>query len=315
MTFVLSILAQAPQGNASSTRDLAVQSTLDHMESAIARKKLGYDACLKRATYVRDIGLILRSYQSKKPDILQIIGHGMAGRLELGSYWSKQALDEKLGPAVLDSNPESYGLLNHLIPEECKVFLLGCGVGASAPSGYIASGRALLFDLEDMSRASIYAADDIVTPEHFEDGFLYRGSLVTSNGKAANPAFFARSTARKPAGDLDSAVSLKLAKLQSAPALGFAEPLEQDDAKDLKEVFESYIPTAMEPLLAMPELIFDSNYGRAEVIMGGRYVRVEIDQQPVHFRAPNGDSGRDPADKMLALREAYLQQLHEQSNR
>lgn len=229
MTFVLSIVACAPEGpsgrgglgagaaavsggaavGAQSGDDgnVGVERILARMERALAGGALAYQARLERAAYVRDVAILLARLRAERrdPDIVQLVGHGSPGRLQLGSYWSGATVDPVEGHAALTGNPESYGMLIERLPPGCRVFLLGCHVGAERRSGYVASGRALLYGLEVMSGAHVYGADGLVTPEDFGDGFLYDGSLVMSCGKPANPGAVARGRAARKSRDVRNA--------------------------------------------------------------------------------------------------------------
>lgn len=290
MTIVFNIIAAPSQPGAhahTSDGNVAIDVLLTNMKAALDR--LPYKSHLAQATYVHDIALEIKKLKDKgtTPDLIQIIGHGSAGRLELGSYWTS-VLDTNRGPAVLDSNPESYGMLLEVIPSSTRVFLLGCNVGAQKPEGYVASGRALLFDLEDMSGANVYAADGLVYPALFNDGFLYSGSLVTSNGKPANPSAIALAarlidnkmqTGMNPTSNSPPQPAPPiLIALTSAPAFGL--PSERKVQSPSGIAFsKQYVYAQPQPqgLLAQAELIFEaSNYPRVEAICCLRYLRVEI---------------------------------------
>jgi len=252
------------------------------------------------------------------PDIIQLIGHGTPGRLALGSYWSGKVKDPKLGYAVLDSNPESYGMLRNETPSTARIFLLGCCVGSSEPSGYVASGRALLFDLEDMTGANVYAADDLVHPGLFVNG-LYTGSLVTSSGKPANPAVlpFAPDIRATTFSEKANAIPA-LAGVLSSPALGFQVDLIAPGHSFI-DLFKDYSLALPQPegLLAMSEIEFEAaGYSRVDAICGLRYVRFQVaGGDTKYYERPTGskpiDLGRqgDPAPALKALKDDYLAQL------
>lgn len=311
MKSVLSIVAKSSTGDSaigqdSSDGNIAISRIADMMNkvtgtesqslTSLQTQTQRYQTQVERATYVRDIANILRNLKTP-PDIIQIIGHGSAGRLELGSYWTQSPLDIRLGPAVLDSNPDSYGMLIDAIPSSSKVFLLGCSVGSTAPSGYVASGRALLFDLEDLSGADIYAADDLVYPELFQDNFLYNGSLVTSNGKPANPAALVSPpvqsqmsvpTKNTNVADTPAIPAVpNLTTLLSAPAFGLRKQFEAA-VPPTADFFKNYVLAEPPPgpLLAMSELVFAaSNYKRVEAICCLRYLRAMTeDGRTLYFK-------------------------------
>jgi Domain of unknown function (DUF4347) len=188
--FVLSVVAGGEgAGGGERTGDRAVDRILAGMRAAI-EGGVPYEAQLARATTVRDVAILLASLraQDRVPAVLQLVGHGSPGRLQL-------ALDSQRAATVLTSAPESCGMLVGRVMAPTRVLLLGCHVGAERPSGYVASGKALLFSLEALTGAYAYAADGPVTADDFGDGFLYDGSLVMSCGKPANPGSVARSRA------------------------------------------------------------------------------------------------------------------------
>lgn len=329
MTFVLSIIAQKPSSTsaaparppltgslpagpvsrASTPLDAAIGDGNQAIEDIVAmmdkaKAKLPYTAVTARATYVRDIAETLSDLQNRKqiPDIIQLVAHGSAGRLEFGSYWGQKLLDYRQGAAVLDSNPDSYGLLQGLITAGSSVFLLGCHVGSASPRGYVASGQALLFDLEDMTKANFYAAPELVYPALFRDNFLYRGPLVTKDGKPANPAAIVDAQPSPP-GPIDrkdgpfSPPPLapqvpQLVRLVSAPALGQRDAATIGRLK-IPEAFSGYVSTTPPGrLLAMAELVFEAtNYRRVEAICGLRYLRAETtDGETKYFEHPSAST-------------------------
>jgi Domain of unknown function (DUF4347) len=188
--FVLSVVAAPASAAGSSadqlTGDRAIDRILAGMRAAIDRG-LPYDAQLARAATVRDVAILLATLrgQGRVPDVLQLVGHGSPGRLQL-------AVDSQHGPSVLTSAPESCGMLVGRLAAPTRVLLLGCHVGSERPSAHVASGKALLFSIEVLTGAHAYAADGPVTADDFGDGFLHDGSLVMSCGKPANPGSIAR---------------------------------------------------------------------------------------------------------------------------
>lgn len=308
MTTVITFLAKPPAGLSEGASDgnAAIALTASMMETAIAGDSLGYQAQLVRVAYVGDIARALAQLPAP-PDLIQIVGHGSPGRLQLGGFWGPSP-DRPHECDVLDSSPESYGLLQDWLRPETLVMLLGCGVGGASPPGYVASGRALLFDLEDMTHGHAYAADSLVTPDSFRDGFLYSGSLVTSTGKPANPAgnVIERARARyhepqEPPPEHAEPLELVVESVRTAPALGFGHATPPRPPSNLQA-----IPVWPPPgsLLAMTELELATDHGIAEVICGGEYLRMHHDGQPCYYTY---QVGRAPKETWFSsLREAYL---------
>lgn len=308
MTTVFTFLARPPAGVAEGASDgnAAIALTASMMEQALAGDSLGYQAQLVRVAYVGDIARALAGLPTP-PDLVQIVGHGSPGRLQLGGFWGPSP-DRPHECDVLDSSPESYGLLQDWLSPETLVLLLGCGVGGASPPGYVASGRALLFDLEDMTKGHAYAADSLVTPQSFRDGFLYSGSLVTSTGKPANPAgsvleraLSAQREPPEPAPAASETLQLVVERVRAAPALGFGHALPPAPPGTV-QAMPVWPPPG--PLLAMTELELETDRGRAEVICGGEFLRMHQDGQPCYYTY---QVGRAPKETWFAsLREAYL---------
>lgn len=308
MTTVLTFLARPPAGQSESASDgnTAIELTASMMETASAGDSLGYRAQLVRVAYVGDIARTLAQL-SAPPDLIQIVGHGSPGRLQLGGFWGPSP-DRPHECDVLDSSPESYGLLQDWLGPETLLMILGCGVGGASPPGYVASGRALLFDLEDMTHGHAYAADSLVTPDSFRDGFLYSGSLVTSTGKPANPAGNVIERARAMRGashesppEQAEPLQLVVETVRTAPALGFGHAAPPSPPTSLQALEVWPRPGS---LLAMTELELATDHGVAEVICGGELLRMHHDGQPHYYTY---QTGRAPKETWFAaLRESYL---------
>lgn len=306
MTLILSIIACPPKGfnPESSDGNQAIKRISEMMTERANESTPDLHLIVKRAAYVSDIAVALDELrdEGKIPSLIQIIGHGSRGRLQLGQYWTGKEVGEANRRAVLDSSPASYGVLMERISAPTKVLLLGCNVGGDAPSGFIASGRALLFDLEDLTGADVYAADDTVSPDDFDDRFFYKGSLVTSTGKAANPMVVVRAPA-----SVNTSLSISTApallapvSLKCAPALG----IEGKGAcgaltSEAKEFFAAYRRCDPQPvgLLAMTELELDLDGGGvAQIIVGFRYARVCVNGKTTYYECDNATLfGKGPA--------------------
>jgi Domain of unknown function (DUF4347) len=286
MARILSIIAAPPVGvpDVSSDGSQAIANIFNNMNASIEKaKEFGHELLIERAAYVSDIADALEKHRTPEPEIIQIIGHGSSGKLQLGQYWSKKMYDPKGGYAVLDSNPACYAVLMNWIPKNSRLLLLGCKVGSDAPTGSAANGRALMFDLEQMSSANVYASDKYVTDLSFAEGFLYSGSLVNSNGKPANPTALTGDspmTKTPKIGTEKDVETIVLQYLVSAPIFGLPDDsLKREIPPGVKNsLVGEYVKIRSEEvgkLLAMTELEFETEDGKiAQVICGFRYVRI-----------------------------------------
>lgn len=304
MARIVSFVAKPPD-------HISLNDSLKHGDGnlaieAIYSRMLDAKADVHRAAYVRDIAVTLKDLKDTPPDIVQIIGHGSPGRLQLGQYWHPEYFHEKYGYPILDSNPLSYGVLSRWLKSTTRVILIGCLVGSSQSVGGVANGPTLLFDLEQMSKGSAYAADALVGPADFGGGILYQGSLIGSNGKPANPIVV---PSDKPPIRTVGGQPLKFKRLIGAPELGLfgndnLDLLLPDDlSRALNERFVEIHPE--QPLLAMTELYFEvDGVGEpVELICAGRYTRY-FDHQMKKTRyfadlnSPSGGS-RSALDTLL----------------
>jgi hypothetical protein len=184
--------------------------------------------------------------------------------------------------------------------------LVGCSIGGSAPSGYVGSGRALLFDVEDMSGCHAYAASDLVTSADFVDDFIFGGPLSTSLGKPANPVapYLPRSVWSEPPPTSDEAPELvTITAVRGAAALGRPFPTAALPATRLLAFPAREVPGG---LFAMTELELETNLGRVDVICAGSLLRVQPPGEKVRYYRfkEDGHVGTDH-DWLIRLREAY----------
>lgn len=316
MTLILSIIASPPEGVEPKPSD--GNSAIDDIVKMMTKRaENDPKLAVRRAAYVGDIADILKEF-NEPPSLIQIIGHGSPGRLQLGQYWTGHGPHQTLGHSVLDSSPASYGMLNKRIAPATKVLLLGCSVGSQQPSGFIGSGRALLFDLEDMTGADVYAADDTVSPKDFDDDFFYKGSLVTSTGKTANPmanirAVFAGVSSVPP---VQGAQALEAQSLVRAPALGIDSTVQLQLSPSAQSFFSSYRRCDPQPagLLAMTELELKLEGGASvEIVSGLRYARVRDERGTDYFERDrsvgSGDREKDAEEVLAELRDAYVKSI------
>jgi hypothetical protein len=121
-----------------------------------------------------DIAAYLQQHHNDPPKTIQIAGHARPGMIALGYFWNEQVRNGGFHQ-LLDSSPYAYGELWSHIQPGMRVVLAGCLVGADVPQPTIAGGSTLIFDLHKMWECDVFAADAMVTSEHFVDGY-YVGS-------------------------------------------------------------------------------------------------------------------------------------------
>jgi hypothetical protein len=139
-----------------------------------------------RATSVRDIAFpILDDLVRNNPGRLlsvQIIGHAISGQLFLGASWmtpqERQRLAKKFPFYILDTDPESLGLLARYAGHLADVTLVGCNVGSVSSYGYAINGRTLTFTLAELFRCTVRGADDQVHPDEFDDDGVYSPDTI-----------------------------------------------------------------------------------------------------------------------------------------
>lgn len=162
MARTLTIVARGPDFPYSPSKpegDAAIQAVCDKL----APLHNGTTYIFEHAVRVVDVKKLLELHKPGPDDLVQLIGHGATGKLWLGGHWT--GTETKNGRAVLlDSNYNFYGLLLDCVPPKCRVWLLGCTIGATSR---IADGPTLLFDLARMWRCDVSAPTDYVTDADF----------------------------------------------------------------------------------------------------------------------------------------------------
>lgn len=189
---VVTVVAKPPDDVGPHATDGAIQEVITQLGPLDSPP--GY--CLLRAATVEDLaaGLAADLAQNGRPDLIQIIGHGMPGVLLLGYSWMQAG--RMTGTAdgkvyLLNSNPDWYGLLDGCVRKETKVWLLGCDVGGIGGRGAeVADGPTLLFDLAQMWACEVSAPEDIVDVRSDFVGGVYSHvrRLVRARGLEVFPA-------------------------------------------------------------------------------------------------------------------------------
>ncbi|HET9627536.1 MAG TPA: hypothetical protein VFP84_39540 [Kofleriaceae bacterium] len=133
-----------------------------------------------RACSVRDIDVQLGPLAPKASPRrvrLQIVGHSISGVLSLGASW---LADDELATRgfafpyyALDTNPAALALLAKYVGRLAEVMLVGCNVGGASSFGYAINGRTLTYTLTELFRCRVRGADDVVSPDEFDDRGWY----------------------------------------------------------------------------------------------------------------------------------------------
>jgi hypothetical protein len=147
-------------------------------QTLLARQAPGH--CVLRASSVRDIDVQLAALLPKTSTRrirLQIVGHSVSGVLSLGASW---LADDELAIRalefpflVLDTNPAALALLAKYAGRLAEVMLVGCNVGGASSYGYAINGRTLTYTLTELFRCPVRGADDVVSPDEFDDRGWY----------------------------------------------------------------------------------------------------------------------------------------------
>jgi hypothetical protein len=309
----LMIVATPPNGAAAASHDgnLAIPAVIGRLQTAMANRP--GTIVLERAYSVKDLARVLRAHQAAPPSHVQIIGHGSPGVLSLGRHWTS---DEMSGDGQhvysINSNPYHFGLLSQFVAPGTPVDLIGCSVAANSPTGPVARGSALLFDLADMWQTVVRAPLDIVRADDFSDvDGMFTGALVSSVSIEA----IAAPQAPPPAALAGVPDAVEFRRLLDIPLLGPLHAVgggavQPVHATALGRTFQRRVE--LSALLALPEIVFEVAYqgtGRpAALIANGRLLRIELDAQTVYLEA--WAAGDTPIDDVGAVcKEIVVDQL------
>lgn len=250
---------------------------------------------IHRVTSVSDIDVALSNLLTpafKGTVRLQIIGHAIPGSMCLGASWTDTGIHDPAAFAfpflVLDTNPTALGLLAKFAGKLSEVMLVGCHVGSTTSFGHAINGRTLTYTLTELLRCKVLGADDDVAPEEYDEQGWYAPAPQHRRPKgwrwsdASPPLWTDPGTDplprnRKPIGRDGKALEIEIRTIRTSMLpLVAAPPALELPALELPaslRVSCQHITTAR-PISALPELAVDTDLGPAQILCGGRYLRV-----------------------------------------
>ena len=255
---------------------------------------------IRRITSVSDIDLALSNILTasfKGTVRLQIIGHAIPGSMCLGARWTDTGIHDTAAFAfpflVLDTNPTALGLLAKFAGKLSEVMLVGCHIGSTTTFGHAINGRTLTYTLTELLRCKVCGADDDVAPEEYDDQGWYAPAPQHRRPKgwrwsdASPPLWTDLGTDplprnRKPCGRDGKPVEIEIRAIRTAmlPLLASLPPGPPGPPDDLVLDLPSALRvtcqhvTTARPMSALPELAVETDLGPAQILCGGRYLKV-----------------------------------------
>jgi hypothetical protein len=226
---------------------------------------------------------------------LQIIAHAIPGSMCLGARWTDTGIHDLAAFAfpflVLDTNPTALGLLAKFAGKLSEVMLVGCHVGSTTSFGHAINGRTLTYTLAELLRCKVCGADDDVAPDEYDEQGWYAPAPQHRRPKgwrwsdASPPLWTDLGTDplprnRKPCGRDGKPLEIEIRAIRTAMLPLIASPQPNDPPNDLPidlpsslRVTCQHITTAR-PVSALPELSVDTDLGPAQILCGGRYLKI-----------------------------------------
>ncbi|HEX3480126.1 MAG TPA: hypothetical protein VHT91_34140 [Kofleriaceae bacterium] len=264
---------------------------------------------ISRVASVSDIDVALGSVVTasfKGTVRLQIIGHAIPGSICLGARWTDTGIHDPAAFAfpflVLDTNPVALGLLAKYAGKLSEVMLVGCHVGSTTSFGHAINGRTLTYTLAELLRCKVCGADDDVAPDEYDEQGWYAPAPSHRRPKgwrwsdASPPLWTDPGTDplprnRKPAARDGKPVEIEIRAVRTAmlPLLTTQEPVVLPSPI---HVTCQYVTSAA-PMSALPELAVETDQGPAQLVGGGRYLKIDdvcyvIDRSPALVAALTG---------------------------
>lgn len=136
-----------------------------------------------RATTSEDVRSAILQVGGASPlDLIQIIGHGAAGRLSLGARWTQDPRDPALHYHI-DSDPHVYGPISieSATHAETRIVLFGCDVGLGRPTTHAIDGVTLVFALARRWGCSVFAPVDTVGADGLDAQGVVKGLALRAD--------------------------------------------------------------------------------------------------------------------------------------
>lgn len=250
------------------------------------------------ASSVEELAAVLRKLSEVPggmPDRIEVVGHGYAGALSLGYYFTDRSTGGPRGPHyILDSDPNVYGILNKPMKPDAEVLLLGCAVGdiADGPQPLVADGATLVFDLAQLwdckvsAPVNLISADDFDAQGRFASHDRLQSVLGTEFTRATRPAKLAATPgARKPM------IGFTSVQMKGGTAVA---PIPDEVSEELNRIFDQ--PIELPDILAVPEATFeatcDGKPATVEMLVNGRILRMRYGGEVRHVAARSGEIDR-----------------------
>jgi hypothetical protein len=304
LTFV-----EADPAGVNTDNDASTRAFMDRFSAIAAEARSnGILHEVVRATSIEDIFEAMakrRQAKAAPPHLIQIHGHGGAGRLSVGFTWAAHGIPTGR-THLLSCDPISQSLLMEIAIDVKEVHLLGCNVGTEnslSTSRYPGDGPTLLFSLSRMWGCLVRAPVDVIRPTDLDPttgaltGVLMATARVGSPTATIAPPSYdthqithervgaappaTRSAARFSSQLVSKGERVEVQSLLSAPGyprpgtklpLQVPEQLRNDLAERTLDVVQ------LEPLPASPDLVFTAMVGDrpvyAELLAGIDLLRI-----------------------------------------
>jgi len=244
---------------------------------------------------------------------LQIIGHSVSGILSLGNCWLPEAtqLDNacRYPFYALDTTPAALGLLAKYVGKISEVLLVGCNIGSASSFGYAVNGRTLTYTLTELFQCTVRGADDIVGADEFDQHGWYSPGQHSRRPKGWRwiedmpPTWIDPGTDSVRYHRASTVISFEVQAIT-----GTALPVPRFDNRI---VLEPTIQLACrqfdgpKPPSALAEVSLDTDQGPAQLLCGGRFLRVFdtyyiVEKQPQLSALLTEKLWRAPASELSA---------------
>jgi hypothetical protein len=173
---VISVMARAANGELTlPDGNVFLREAFATLSNVAARDRRAF--CLKLVNSVNEIRNAVEAFSLESPKpVLQIIGHGRPGELDLGRAWT-HTIQDNYRFYVIDNNSRELSMLSPSAGAFSEVRLVACNVGAE-------EGLPLLFTLAHMFRCDVTAAVSNVSVAMFNTTTgLYEGDMIKCDGR------------------------------------------------------------------------------------------------------------------------------------
>lgn len=270
MARTLTIVACRPDANHDDVRDGNGDGSIQGALDVLHDRHDHTNHVVMRASSVQSLIARLKAYAllspaQPRPDLLQIIGHGLPGMLLLGKTWTDVRYKDGGHVYALDSNVWHYGALSDDIGPPTSVLLLGCAVG-DAQAITASDGPTLLFDLSHMWRCAVSAPVGFVKVAELKEGDgIYPYTADDYRDRMTSVVNDVLTMGVAPESIVAGSSTVNFMKLTGAPAFGIDARVQLEltsgpgvvSAQRLGHLVGPSVPLSSAPQFAYPELTFD----------------------------------------------------------